>query len=50
MSMMSQKADMVTDRGGEAEALFKPPGFDMEKVYRTSPSGQERGRDWSDGL
>ncbi|KAL9001701.1 MAG: hypothetical protein Q9188_005335 [Gyalolechia gomerana] len=48
ISMMSQKADTVTLRGGEAEASFKPSGFDMENVYGASPSGQERGRDWSD--
>lgn len=39
-----------TLRGGEAEAPFKPPGFNVEKVYETSPSDHKRGRNWSGGL
>lgn len=46
---MSQKADTVTLKDGEAKASFKPPEFDMENVYGASPSGQERGRDWYGG-
>ena len=48
--MMSQQQMWRLERGGEADASFKSPGNHVEKVYGTSPSDQERDRDWSDGL